>query len=122
MNIYQPAQSSVTGILAPVNFANTVQFICSAIQAASRRGFEKSAKLCVQYLAPIIKNRQYNFPPLGINPFVGASARPNEITYSEDRLNPNLPPPSAGSSRCGAAAEAAVDDPRRPTEPRDCPA
>ena len=38
MNIYQPAQSAVTGILAPVNFANTVQFICSAIQAASRQG------------------------------------------------------------------------------------
>ena len=92
MNIYQPAQSAVTGILAPVNFANTVQFICSAIQAASRRGYEQSAKLCVQYLAPIIKNRQYNFPPLGVNPFVGASARPNEITYSEDRLNPHLPP------------------------------
>lgn len=95
MNIYQPAQSAVTGILAPVNFANTVQFICSAIQAASRKDFEQSAKLCVQYLAHIIKNRQYNFPPLGINPFVGASARPNEITYSEDRLNPHLPPPAA---------------------------
>jgi phospholipid/cholesterol/gamma-HCH transport system substrate-binding protein len=93
MNIYQPAQSSVTGILAPVNFANTVQFICSAIEAASRQGFEKSSKLCMQYLAPIIKNRQYNFPPLGINPFAGASARPNEITFSEPRLNPNLPPP-----------------------------
>jgi phospholipid/cholesterol/gamma-HCH transport system substrate-binding protein len=92
MNIYQPAQSSVTGILAPVNFANTVQFICSAIEAASRQGFEKSSKLCMQYLAPIIKNRQYNFPPLGVNPFAGASARPNEITYSENRLNPNLPP------------------------------
>ncbi|WP_273736059.1 virulence factor Mce family protein [Mycolicibacterium septicum] len=92
MNIYQPAQSAVTGILAPVNFANTVQFICSAVQAASRKDWEQSAKLCVQYLAPIIKNRQYNFPPLGINPFVGASARPNEITYSEDRLNPHLPP------------------------------
>ncbi|OBI73494.1 mammalian cell entry protein [Mycobacterium sp. E740] len=94
MNIYQPAQSSVTGILAPVNFANTVQFICSAIEAAARQGFEHSAKLCVQYLAPIIKDRQYNFPPLGINPFVGASARPNEITYSEDRLkgSPSNPP------------------------------
>jgi phospholipid/cholesterol/gamma-HCH transport system substrate-binding protein len=92
MNIYQPAQSSVTGILAPVNFANTVQFICSAIEAASRQGFEKSSKLCAQYLAPIIKNRQYNYFPLGVNPFAGASARPNEITYSENRLNPNLPP------------------------------
>jgi phospholipid/cholesterol/gamma-HCH transport system substrate-binding protein len=91
MNIYQPAQSAVTGILAPVNFANTVQFICSAIQAASRENWQQSSKLCVQYLAPIIKNRQYNFPPLGENLVVGASARPNEITYSEDRLNPHLP-------------------------------
>ncbi len=100
MNIYQPAQSAVTGILAPVNFANTVQFVCSAIQAASRENAEQSSKLCVQYLAPIIKNRQYNFPPLGFNPFAGASARPNEITYSEDRLRPDRPPvatdPAAG--------------------------
>ena len=93
-NIYQPAQSAITGILAPVNFADTVQFICSSIQAAAREGAEQSAKLCTQYLAPIIKNRQYNYPPLGINPFVGAVARPNEITYSEDRLNPHLPPPT----------------------------
>jgi len=87
-NIYQPAQSAISGILAPVNFANTVDFICGAIEAASRKGFEQSAKLCVQYLAPIIKNRQYNYPPLGANPFVGTAARPNEITYSEDRLRP----------------------------------
>lgn len=87
-NIYQPAQSAISGILAPVNFANTVDFICGAIEAASRKGFEQSAKLCVQYLAPIIKNRQYNYPPLGVNPFVGTAARPNEITYSEDRLRP----------------------------------
>ncbi|CRZ14049.1 MCE family protein [Mycolicibacterium neworleansense] len=109
MNIYQPAQSAVTGILAPVNFANTVQFICSAIQAASRKDFEQSAKLCVQYLAPIIKNRQYNFPPLGINPFVGASARPNEITYSEDRLNPHLPPPAAAPAPVPSPAPIQTD-------------
>ncbi len=107
MNIYQPAQSAVTGILAPVNFANTVQFICSAVQAASRKDWEQSAKLCVQYLAPIIKNRQYNFPPLGINPFVGASARPNEITYSEDRLNPHLPPPASAPPAAEVSQDAA---------------
>jgi phospholipid/cholesterol/gamma-HCH transport system substrate-binding protein len=99
MNIYQPAQSAVTGILAPVNFADTVQFLCGAIQAAARVGSQQSAKLCVQYLSPIIKNRQYNFPPIGINPFVGAAARPNEITYSEDWLNPHRPPPPAASTR-----------------------
>lgn len=96
-NIYQPAQSAISGILAPVNFANTVQFICSAIEAASRRGWDQSSKLCVQYLAPIIKNRQYNFPPLGVNPFVGAAARPDEITYSEDRLRPDATPLPAES-------------------------
>jgi phospholipid/cholesterol/gamma-HCH transport system substrate-binding protein len=25
---------------------------------------------------------------------VGASARPNELTYSEDKLNPHIPPPA----------------------------
>ena len=78
MNIYQPAQSAVTGILAPVNFANTVQFICSAIQAASRENWQQSSKLCVQYLAPIIKNRQYNFPPLGVNPLRGPRRGPTK--------------------------------------------
>ncbi len=105
MNIYQPAQSAVTGILAPVNFANTVQFICSAIQAASREGYQDSSKLCVQYLAPIIKNRQYNYLPLGVNPFVGAAARPNEITYSEDRLNPH-PAPAVDAAPLPAEAPA----------------
>jgi phospholipid/cholesterol/gamma-HCH transport system substrate-binding protein len=56
----------------------------------------------VQYLSPIIKNRQYNFPPIGINPFVGAAARPNEITYSEDKLNPHLPPPPPPNSPAAA--------------------
>ena len=94
-NIYQPAQSAISGILAPVNFANTVQFICSAIEAASRRGWEQSSKLCMQYMAPIIKNRQYNYFPIGGNPFVGTAARPDEITYSEDRLRPDAAPPPA---------------------------
>jgi phospholipid/cholesterol/gamma-HCH transport system substrate-binding protein len=97
LNIYQPAQGALTGALAFNNFANPLEFICGAIQAASRLGAEQSSKLCVQYLAPIIKNRQYNFPPLGENLFVGATARPNEITYSEDWLRPDYVPPPAGS-------------------------
>ncbi|MBB3600579.1 phospholipid/cholesterol/gamma-HCH transport system substrate-binding protein [Mycolicibacterium sp. BK556] len=95
-NIYQPAQNALTGILALNNFANPVSFLCGAVQAASRLGAEQSAKLCVQYLAPIMKNRQFNFLPFGLNPFVGATARPNEVTYSEDWLRPDYrptPPP-----------------------------
>lgn len=65
LNIYEPAHGALTGALALNNFANPIQFICGAVEAASRRGAEQSAKLCVQYLAPILKNRQYNFPPIG---------------------------------------------------------
>jgi phospholipid/cholesterol/gamma-HCH transport system substrate-binding protein len=64
------------------------------VQAASRLGAEQSAKLCVQYMAPIIKNRQVSWLPLGLNPFVGPSARANEVTYSEDWLRPDYIPPS----------------------------
>jgi phospholipid/cholesterol/gamma-HCH transport system substrate-binding protein len=115
INIYQPAQSALSGVLAINNFANPISFICGAIQAASRLNNEQSAKLCVQYLAPIIKNRQYNFPPLGEDLLVGASARPNEVTYSEDWMRPDYvppqpPPPPAGvgpPSAAGAAPLAA---------------
>jgi len=93
VNVYQPAQGTLSGALAMNNFSNPITFLCGAIEAASRQGAEQSSKLCVQYLAPIIKNRQYNFLPFGLNPFVGASARPNEITYSEDRLRPDFIPP-----------------------------
>ncbi|MDG4668135.1 MCE family protein [Mycobacterium sp. 236(2023)] len=92
-NTYFPAQGTVSGVLAANNFNNPITFLCGAIQAASRLNAEQSSKLCVQYLAPIIKNRQYNFPPLGMNPIVGATARPNEVTYSEDWMRPDYIPP-----------------------------
>ncbi|MDR3664133.1 MAG: MCE family protein [Mycobacterium sp.] len=113
-NIFDPAQSAITGILAPVNFADTVQFLCGAIQAASRENFEQSAKLCVQYLAPIIKNRQYNFLPFGGNPFVGATARPNEVTYSDPRMRPDVAPaPDASSPLAAEAPTSTVTDPSK---------
>jgi phospholipid/cholesterol/gamma-HCH transport system substrate-binding protein len=94
-NIYEPANGALTGALAVNNFSNPIEFLCGAVQAASRLNSEQSAKLCAQYMAPIVKNRQYNFPPIGFNPFVGAQARPNEITYSEPWLRPDFVPPAA---------------------------
>jgi len=113
VNIYQPAQGALTGNLATNMFSNPIQFICGAVQAASRLGAEQSSKLCVQYLAPILKNRQYNFLPLGENLFVGASARPNEITYSEDWMRPDyIPPPVApGALPAEAGGSAAATPP-----------
>ncbi|MET0897248.1 MAG: MCE family protein [Mycobacterium sp.] len=93
INIYQPAQGAATSVLAINNFSNPISFLCGAIQAASRLGAEQSSKLCVQYLAPIIKNRQYNFLPIGQNLFVGTQARPNEVTWSEDWMRPDYIPP-----------------------------
>jgi phospholipid/cholesterol/gamma-HCH transport system substrate-binding protein len=133
VNVYQPAQGTFTGALAVNNFANPISFLCGAIQAASRLNAEQSSKLCVQYLAPIIKNRQMNFPPLGVNPFVGASARPNEVTYSEDWMRPDFVPPlpnaaaaeqptAAGSAALpaeapGPAAPQVEAPPTQPTDP-----
>jgi phospholipid/cholesterol/gamma-HCH transport system substrate-binding protein len=97
-NIYEPANGSFTGALAVNNFANPIAFICGAVQAASRLGAEQSSKLCAQYLAPIVKNRQYNWPPLGFDLFTGAQARPNEVTYSEDWMRPDFVPPAAPGS------------------------
>jgi phospholipid/cholesterol/gamma-HCH transport system substrate-binding protein len=106
VNIWQPAQGAVSTVPMINNFANPIQFLCSAVQAASRLGAEQSAKLCVQYMAPIIKNRQYNFPPLGENLFVGATARPNELTYSEDWLRPDYIPPTAPQAGAAGAPPA----------------
>jgi phospholipid/cholesterol/gamma-HCH transport system substrate-binding protein len=97
-NIFEPANGSFTGALAVNNFANPVAFICGAIQAASRLGAEQSSKLCAQYLAPIVKNREYNWPPLGFDLFVGAQARPNEVTYSEEWMRPDYVPPGPPAS------------------------
>jgi phospholipid/cholesterol/gamma-HCH transport system substrate-binding protein len=122
LNIYQPAQGTLTGVLGLNNFANPIQFLCGAIQAASRLGAKESAKRCVQYLAPIIKNRQYNYLPVGENLFLGATARPNEITYSEDWLRPDYVPPAPGAARSVSAAGVPAVPPVSPivsTNPAD---
>jgi len=109
-NIYEPAHGAITGILSVNNLANPISFLCGAIQAASRLNSEQSAKLCVQYLAPIVKNRQYNNLPIGLNPVVNAQTRPNEITYSEDWMRPDYrptpPPQTPAPGTAPRAAEA----------------
>jgi phospholipid/cholesterol/gamma-HCH transport system substrate-binding protein len=118
MNIYQPAQGTLGGAYAFNNFADPITFLCGAIQAASRLGAEQSAKLCVQYLAPIVKNRQYNFPPLGENLIVGAAARPNEVTYSEDWMRPDYIPPSE-PNQTGAQPGPPLPAEAQPTDPAE---
>jgi phospholipid/cholesterol/gamma-HCH transport system substrate-binding protein len=142
VNTYHAAHGAMTGGMMVNNFADPITFLCGGIEAASRLGAEQSAKLCAQYLAPIIKNRQYNFPPLAFGPFaglpfgglpfgpalVGAQARPNEVTYSEDWLRPDYrpTPPATGAADTATpqptpdaplAAEAPPPPPAQPTDP-----
>ncbi|WP_245568207.1 MCE family protein [Nocardia jiangxiensis] len=87
-NIYQPAQGALTGILTVPNMQNPVQFICGAIQAASQLGAAEAAKLCVQYLGPVLNSIKFNYPPVGVNPMIGVQARRNQVDFSQPFLNP----------------------------------
>jgi phospholipid/cholesterol/gamma-HCH transport system substrate-binding protein len=86
--IYHPSHGAAVATPVITNFANPMQFICSAIQAGSRLGYQESAELCAQYLAPILDAIKFNYPPFGINLFNAAETLPKEVAYSEPRLQP----------------------------------
>jgi phospholipid/cholesterol/gamma-HCH transport system substrate-binding protein len=88
LGIYEPAHGSLTGVPALVNFANPMQFICSAIQAGSRLGYQDSAELCAQYLAPVLDSIKFNYVPFGMNFISTADTLPKNVAYSEPRLQP----------------------------------
>jgi phospholipid/cholesterol/gamma-HCH transport system substrate-binding protein len=87
-NIVSPNTGGVMGLLSVTNFANPLQFVCSAIQAGSRLGYQESAEMCAQYLAPILDAIKFNFPPFGVNQFTSAMTLPKQIAYSDPRLQP----------------------------------
>jgi phospholipid/cholesterol/gamma-HCH transport system substrate-binding protein len=87
-NIYSPAHGALIAIPTVASFANPMQFICSSIQAGSRLGYQESAELCAQYLAPILDAIKFNYPPFGVNMFSTATVLPKEVAYSEPRLQP----------------------------------
>src|SRR5882757_6882660 len=87
-NIYYPAHGALVGTFVFPNFANPMQFICSSVQAGSRLGYQDSAELCAQYLAPVLDAIKFNYFPYGINLFSSADTLPKNIAYSEPRLQP----------------------------------
>ena len=86
--IYHPTHGTIQGVPAIASWANPIQFVCSAIQSASRLGYQDSAELCAQYLAPIFDATKFNFAPLSLNQFSGAETLPKYVAYSEERLHP----------------------------------
>ena len=88
MNISSPNAGGIVAMPVINNFANPMQFLCSAIQAGSRRGYQESAELCAQYLGPILDAIKFNYLPFGANQLRTAMTLPKQIAYSEDRLRP----------------------------------
>jgi len=86
--IYHPTHGAIVAIPAVANWANPMQFLCSAIQAGSRLGYQDSAELCAEYLAPILDATKFNSPPFGVNQFSTAETLPKYVAYSESRLQP----------------------------------
>ena len=86
--IYHPSHGAVVSIPAIPNFTNPMQFLCSMIQSGSRLGYQESAELCAQYLAPILDAIKFNYLPFGLNLFSTAETLPKEVAYSEPRLQP----------------------------------
>ena len=74
------------------NFSNPVQLVCSAIGAVENATAPETAKLCAQYLGPVLRLLNFNELPFPFNAYLMKSASPENIIYSE----PNLAPGGAG--------------------------
>jgi virulence factor Mce-like protein len=94
-NIYNPDTGSAVGQFVLNNFSNPVQFICGAIGAVENTTAPETAKLCSQYLGPALRLLNFNYLPIGIDPYLMPSANPENIIYSE----PNLAPGGGGSQQ-----------------------
>lgn len=88
MNITTANGGGIVAMPVINNFANPMQFLCSAIQAGSRLGYQESAELCAQYLGPILDAIKFNYLPFGANQLRTAMTLPKQIAYSEERLRP----------------------------------
>ncbi|MEU0497048.1 virulence factor Mce family protein [Mycobacterium sp. NPDC006124] len=88
MNIASPVTGALNNLPVINNFANPMQFLCSAIQSGSRLGYQDSAELCAQYLAPILDAIKFNSLPFGLNALNTTMVLPKQVSYSESRLIP----------------------------------
>ncbi|WP_445166251.1 MCE family protein [Mycolicibacterium sp. Dal123E01] len=91
-NIYNPSSGSAVGQFVLNNFSNPTEFICGAIGAIENTTAPETAKLCSQYLGPALRLLNFNYLPLGLDPYLMPSAAPDEIVYSQ----PNLAPGAGG--------------------------
>ena len=107
-----PPKARSPGALAFNNFADPIQFICGAVEAASRwvpNSQPNSASSIWRRSSRIVNTTRC---PWG-STRSWAMARPNEITYSEDRLRPDYVPPPRQPRRRTAAPPTTQPPPHR---------
>jgi phospholipid/cholesterol/gamma-HCH transport system substrate-binding protein len=105
-NIYNPNTGAVVGAFTFSNFQNPVMFICSMIGAVENTTAPETAKLCADYLGPALRLLSINNIPIPLSPFLGPSAIPEKIIYSEDRLAPGAEGPKPGPPEIPPAVSA----------------
>ncbi|SEH72424.1 virulence factor Mce family protein [Mycolicibacterium rutilum] len=104
-NIYYPNGGSVTGAFSLVNFNNPVQMFCGMIGAVANTTAPETAKLCAQYLGPVLRLLNVNNIPLPINAYLRPAVNPDRIIYTDPALapggagpnDPPEPPPSVSA-------------------------
>lgn len=87
-SIYQPAHNAVVSSVSLTNFANPVNFICSALAAAEQVDARRGSELCIEYLGPMLQLLAVDTLPITLNPSRGVGALPGQLIYTEPGLQP----------------------------------
>jgi virulence factor Mce-like protein len=117
-NIYNPDTGSPVGQFVLNNFSNPLAFFCGAIGALENTTAPETAKLCAQYLGPALRLLNFNYLPFPVNPYLGKSASPNNIVYSDPSLAPGGAGPTPGPPEIPPAVSAYTGlNPPGPAQP-----
>jgi phospholipid/cholesterol/gamma-HCH transport system substrate-binding protein len=87
-NIYYPNGGAVSGAFSLVNFSNPVYFFCGLIGGIANTTAPETAKLCAQYLGPVLRLLNFNNIPLPFNAYLRPSISADRIVYTDPKLAP----------------------------------
>ena len=88
-NILHPNLPGAMGSFVLTNFANPVQFLCSAIGGVANVTAAETGKLCAEYLGPALRLLNFNqLPQPPINPFLAPVPTPDKLVYVDPALAP----------------------------------
>jgi phospholipid/cholesterol/gamma-HCH transport system substrate-binding protein len=96
-NIYDAQQGALAGQAMFVNMSNPVSFICGSVAAMAVNDSDRSARLCAQYLGPMLDTLAISYPPFASQPVVGATAQPDQLRYSPPSLRSQAVPRNLGA-------------------------